>query len=50
MPRLVLLNEDPGDAFPLPCPDCEAPLPYTADQLAADALDALSSGPVYRAV
>jgi hypothetical protein len=49
-PRLVLLSEDPADAFPLPCPDCEAPLPYTAEQLAADAFGALVSGPVVREV
>jgi hypothetical protein len=45
-PRLVLVSENPADAFPLPCPDCAAPLPNMPERLAADTIKALSSGPV----
>ena len=50
VPRLVLLSEDPAAAFPLPCADCEAPLPYSIELLAADVTRALVSQPVERAV
>jgi len=49
-PRLVLLWEDPADAFPVACPDCQAPMPYGVEQLAADVTRALADQPVTRAV